>query len=85
MWTPECASAFEQLKRKLTSAPILGFANFTQPFIVEMDASQHGLGAVLYQQQRDIKWVIAYASCRLHQAEKNYRTYSNIKLELLAL
>lgn len=77
--------SFEQLKDKLTSAPILGFADFTQPFIVETDASQHGLGAVLYQQQDNTKRVIAYASRRLRQAEKNDRNYSSMKLELLAL
>lgn len=85
MWTPECESSFEQLKQKLTSAPILGFADFTRPFIVETDASQHGLGAVLYQQQGDTNLVIAYASRRLRQAEKNDRNYSSMKLELLAL
>ncbi|KAJ8381162.1 hypothetical protein SKAU_G00019400 [Synaphobranchus kaupii] len=51
LWATECQNAFEQLKERLTSAPILGFADFTQPFILETDASQHGLGAVLYQQQ----------------------------------
>lgn len=85
MWTPECDSSFKQLKEKLITAPILGFADFTQPFIVETDASQHGLGAVLYQQQEGTKRVIAYASRRLRQAEKNDRNYSSMKLELLAL
>lgn len=85
MWTPKCQLSFEQLKDKLTSAPILGFADFTQPFTVETDASQHGLGAVLYQQQGNTKQVIAYASRRLRQAEKNDRNYSSMKLELLAL
>lgn len=85
LWTPGCDSSFEQLKEKLTTAPILGFADFTQPFVVETDASQHGLGAVLCQQQGDTKRVIAYASRRLRQAEKNDRNYSSMKLELLAL
>lgn len=85
MWTPECDSSFEQLKEKLTSAPILGFADFTQPFILETDASQHGLGALLCQRQGDTKRVIAYASRRLRQDERNDRNYSSMKLELLAL
>lgn len=84
-WTNECQRAFESLKEKLTIAPILGFADFTLPFIVETDASQHGLGAVLYQQQEGHKRVIAYASRRLRNAEKNDRNYSSMKLELLAL
>lgn len=82
MWTPKCQLSFEQLKDKLTSAPNLGFADFTQPFTVETDASQHGLGSVLYQQQGNIKRVIAHASRRLRQAEKNDRNYSSMKLEL---
>ncbi len=70
---------------KLTSAPILGYADFSLPFIVETDASSEGLGAVLYQQQGDCKRVIAYASRRLRNVEKNDRNYSSMKLELLAL
>ena len=84
-WSPECEASFEQLKEKLTSAPILGFADFTKPSVVETDASQNGLGTVLCQQQVDKKRVIAYASRRLRQAEKNDRNYSSMKLELLAL
>lgn len=85
LWSSECQSAFELLKEKLTSAPILGYADFTLPFIVETDASSEGLGAVLSQQQGDGKRVIAYASRRLCHAEKNDRNYSSMKLELLAL
>lgn len=85
LWTTDCQTSFEVLKGKLTCAPILGFADFTRPFIVETDASSHGLGAVLYQQQGDKKRVIAYASRRLRNAEKNDRNYSSMKLELLAL
>ncbi len=85
MWSAECQTAFELLKEKLTSAPILGYADFSLPFIVETDASSEGLGAVLYQQQGDCKRVIAYASRRLRNAEKNDRNYSSMKLELLAL
>ncbi|KAL6485918.1 hypothetical protein MHYP_G00053100 [Metynnis hypsauchen] len=55
LWMEECQTAFDLLKEKLISAPILGFADFTQPFIVETDASSHGLGAVLYQQQGNEK------------------------------
>lgn len=84
-WTTECQQAFDHLKEKLTCAPTLGYADFTLPFILETDASNLGLGAVLYQQQEGRKTVIAYASRRLRGAERNDRNYSSMKLELLAL
>ena len=85
LWTSECQTSFDVLKQRLTSAPILGFADFTHPFIVETDASNQGLGAVLYQQQGGKRRVIAYASRRLRNAERNDRNYSSMKLELLAM
>lgn len=85
LWTQACQESFEQLKDRLTSAPLLGYADFSLPFIVETDASSLGLGAVLYQLQQGKKCVIAYASRRLRNAEKNDRNYSSMKLELLAL
>ncbi|KAK3517143.1 hypothetical protein QTP86_019142, partial [Hemibagrus guttatus] len=84
-WTSQCQTAFESLKDKLTSAPMLGYADFTLPFVLETDASNLGLGAVLYQHQKGEKTVIAYASRRLRGAEKNNQNYSSMKLELLAL
>lgn len=84
-WTLECSQAFELLRDKLTSAPLLGYADFKLPFVVETDASNLGLGAVLYQVQGGKKRVIAYASRRLRGAERNDKNYSSMKLELLAL
>ncbi|XDV15106.1 hypothetical protein PO909_015246 [Leuciscus waleckii] len=81
-WTSECQQAFEHLKRELTCAPVLGYADFSLPFMLETDASSLGLGAVLYQHQSWRKKVIAYASLRLRGAERNDRNYSSMKLEL---
>ena len=84
-WSRECQAAFEELKERLTSAPVLAFPDFTQPFRLETDASNDGLGAVL-SQLRDGKYrVIAYASRRLRPTERNMQNYSSMKLELLAL
>ncbi|KAL7862813.1 hypothetical protein SRHO_G00117970 [Serrasalmus rhombeus] len=84
-WTPDCEEAFSQLKQKLLQPPILAYADFSQPFLVYTDASNHGLGAVLAQQQDGTERVIAYASRSLHPAERNDSNYSSFKLEFLAL
>ena len=64
------------------SSPVLAYANFDLPFILEVDASHDGLGAVLSQEQDGKVRPIAYASRSLHPAEKNY---SSMKLEFLAM
>lgn len=53
-WTSDCQSAFDNLKKCLTTAPILAHPNFSVPFILDTDASQVGLGAVLSQDIDDI-------------------------------
>jgi hypothetical protein len=50
-WTRDCQDSFEKLKYVLSSTPLLGYTNFTLPFILETDASTHGLGAMLSQVQ----------------------------------
>ena len=61
----------------------MAYANYQKPFKLYTDASEHGLGAVLYQKQDDnTEPVIAYASRTLSKSERNYDTH---KLEFLAL
>ena len=63
--------------------PILAYANYKKPFKLHTDASENGLGAVLYQKQDDgTDYVITYASRTLSKSEKNYDAH---KLEFLAL
>ena len=84
-WTPECDEAFNLLKQRLTTAPVLAYADFSLPFIVEIDASYQGLGAVLSQEQEGKRRPIAFASRALKKTEKNMTNYSSMKLEFLAL
>lgn len=84
-WSVDCQNAFDKLKQALLSAPILAYADFTQPFKLYTDASFDGLGAVLSQVQEGQERVIAYASRSLVGAERNDQNYSSFKLELLAL
>ena len=71
MWTEIHQSAMENLINEITSPPILAYPNYDLPFIVHIDASKEGLGAVLYQEQNGIVRVIAYASGTLSPSEKN--------------
>ena len=84
-WTPDCDVAFRTLKTALVSSPILAHADFDQPFILEVDASTKGLGAVLSQRRDNKTVVVAYASRGLKKTERNMNNYSSRKLELLAL
>ncbi len=84
-WDSACDVAFQRLKQELLQAPILAYADFTQPFVLYTDASNLGLGAVLAQWQQGVERVIAYASRSLHPAERNDSNYSSFKLELLAM
>lgn len=82
-WTTPCQVAFEELKRRLTSAPILAYPDFDLDFVLETDASYHGLGAVLSQKLPDQKLhPVAFASRALSPPEKNY---SVTELETLAV
>ncbi|CAC5367747.1 unnamed protein product [Mytilus coruscus] len=84
-WTDECSDAFTHLKDKLTTSPILEYADYKSEFILETDASFRGLGAVLMQKQGKDLRVIAYASRTLRPSERNDANYSSAKLELLAV
>ena len=82
-WTKECQVAFEHLKHLCSQTPILAYANYQKPLTLHTDASEHCLGAVLYQKQDDnTERVIAYASRTLSKSERNYDTH---KPEFLAL
>ena len=84
-WSEECENAFQSLKRLLVSAPVLGYADFTKPFVLEIDASHAGLGAVLSQDHDGKRRPIAFASRGLRPTERNMSNYSSRKLEFLAL
>ena len=60
-WTPEAQDAFESLKLKLTSTPILAFPCLREPFILYTDASQFAMGAVLAQVQDGKERALCYA------------------------
>jgi hypothetical protein len=82
-WTMECRDAFEELKRRLLSAPVLAHFRYGLPTRVETDASQGVVAGVLSQKQDDGQWhPVAYYSETMHGAELNYHIHDK---ELLAV
>eukprot|EP00063_Salmo_salar_P030992 XP_014005827.1 PREDICTED: uncharacterized protein LOC106574453 [Salmo salar] len=71
-WTEEHQRAFEALKRALMEAPVLASPDPNRPFILDTDASNEGLGAVLAQRGPDGEHVVAYYSRTFDKAEKRY-------------
>ncbi|KAK9042680.1 hypothetical protein V6N11_017746 [Hibiscus sabdariffa] len=78
----ECQSAFEELKMRLISAPVVVPPDWTSPFELMCDASDHAVGAALGQRRGKLFHVIYYASRTLNEAQINYTTTEK---ELLAV
>ncbi|CAF1123382.1 unnamed protein product, partial [Didymodactylos carnosus] len=84
VWIPECQDSFDELKQKLITSPIISYPDFNHPFILQLDAFDYGLGAVLAQKvpPDGEEHVIAYASRTLNESE---RKYSATERECLAI
>ena len=83
-WTDKHQNILNILISHLVTPPVMAYPNFEEPFVLHTDASEVGLGAVLYQRQNGTLRVIAYGSRTLTPAEKRYNLHSG-KLEFLAL
>jgi hypothetical protein len=87
-WDQACQGAFETLKGVLTSTPILAYPDtqLEAPFILDTDASDLALGAVLSQVQGGVERVIAYASKSLSSTQKVYcTTYKELLAVVIAV
>jgi hypothetical protein len=70
-WTKEAQKTFDHMKEVMSTCPVLTLPDFTQPFVLECDASGEGIGAILMQQRHPI----AYESRKLLEREKLYPIY----------
>jgi hypothetical protein len=70
-WTPWCEASFQELKKRLTTAPVLTMSDMKKPFSIYCDASGQGLGCVLMQEGH----VVAYASRQSRKHEEKYPTH----------
>ena len=77
-WAESCEQSFQELKKRLVTAPVLVLPDIRKDFEVFCDASHQGLGCVLMQEGK----VVAYASRQLRPHEENYPTHD---LELAAI
>ena len=71
-WTEQCQLAFDSLKGLLTSGRVLAYPTREGKFVLDTDASDHGIGAVLSQFQDGVEKPIAFASRTLSKSERNY-------------
>jgi len=78
VWSQKCEDSFQELKSRLTTAPVLTLPSGSGGFVIYSDASGVGLGCVLMQHGQ----VVAYASRQLKVHERNYPTHD---LELAAV
>jgi hypothetical protein len=77
-WTSTCEASFQELKKRLTTSPILVMPDMEKPFSIYCNVSGQGLGCVLMQDGQ----VLAYASRQLRKHEAHYPTHD---LELAAV
>lgn len=70
-WTDNCEQSFQELKRRLTTEPVLILSDPSKEYALYTDASKEGLGAVLMQDRK----VVAYISRKLKDHKQNYPTY----------
>ena len=82
-WTKECQMAFDTLKQRFTTEPVLSMPNQLRPFQIEADASQYASGAVLTQMDSNgDHHPIAFLSKTFTETERNYEIYDR---ELLGI
>jgi hypothetical protein len=70
-WMPRCEATFQELKKRLTTTPVLTMPDMKKPFSIYCDTSGQGLGCVLMQECH----VVAYASRQLRKHEEKYPTH----------
>ena len=82
-WDTRCEEAFHQLKQSLCSSPVIHSPDFTKEFVLQTDASERGVGAVLSQRDKDgEEHPVAYFSRKLLPREERYST---VEKECLAI
>ena len=73
-WSEECDESFNRLKKAISSAPVCCLPIPGKPFVLRTDASEIGMGAILFQEHEDGLRPVSCASKKFNSAERNYAT-----------
>jgi hypothetical protein len=79
IWTEESRKAFDHMKEVMSTCPVLALPDFTLPFVLECDASDEGIGAILMQGGHPI----VFERRKLSQPERLYSIYDNKMLAIM--
>nr|XP_027227085.1 uncharacterized protein LOC113819048 [Penaeus vannamei] len=73
-WSEDCQQAFDNLKHLLCTAPVLRAPDIGKPFVIHVDASDSGVGAVLLQNKSEVLHPVCYFSYKYKSYQKSYAT-----------
>ena len=84
VWSPECQTSFDNVKAILVSSPVLSIPDYEKDFVLTVDASDRGAGAVLQQEGHDgLLHPVSYYSKKFNKHERNYSTIEKEALSLV--
>ena len=83
MWNSRITKAFEELKKRMTEAPVLCIPDPELPFTVTTDASDFAVGAVLMQDQGQGPQPVAFTSRKMNTHERNYAAHEKETLAIM--
>lgn len=72
IWNDYCKNVFHRLSRELSTNPVLAHPDFDQEFLLDTDANNETVGAVLSQIQNGVERCVAFASKSLSKSERKY-------------
>jgi hypothetical protein len=72
VWNSDCHQAYEALNKTLVATPVLVRPDFRKPFCLDVDWSLKGVGAILFQKEGKLEWVVAYASKGLTSTQRKF-------------
>jgi hypothetical protein len=82
-WGQKQQEAFDEIKKAMTSAPVLAIPTQADPMRLECDASDYATGAVLSQQQKGLWHPLGYISSSMSETERNYEVYDKELLSMM--